>query len=88
MDARDGYVPMGSPERCERTELIKSQCAHCRPPEPMFLEALFDAPDDAGTVTFPAGFAGRCEECDGFFDTGDMICRTADGTYICDECAP
>jgi hypothetical protein len=83
---------MDNPERCPLTELIKSQCAHCRvpPPLPSFAEAPFDIPgdeEDAVVAIFPAQFeGGRCALCDGYFDCGDMISRTASGEYWCAEC--
>jgi hypothetical protein len=88
---RDGVTPMDSEERCELTELIKAQCAHCRtPPRPRFVEALFDTPgnddEDAVVAIFTARFDGRCARCDGFFYSGDWISRTAAGNYWCPEC--
>jgi hypothetical protein len=89
MDIHDGTVPMGSPERCELTELIKSQCAHCRPQAPRFREALFDDPfSDDDTATFQARYSGRCEQCDGLFEVGDWIARTGDSDYLCQDCTP
>ena len=91
MDARHDIVPMDSPERCPRTELIRTQCAHCRPPQLTFVEALFDPPgdeDDVITATFPAQFGGRCMQCDGFFESGEWISRTGTGDYMCSDCAP
>lgn len=77
-------------ERCELTDLITAQCAHCRTPsKPVFTEALFTVPKDDGNepvATFPARYAGRCADCDGFFEAGDWISRTGQGEYICDEC--
>lgn len=90
MATLDGCIPMDSPERCGLTELVKDQCAHCRPPRPEFTEALFDTPredDDAIVATFPARFGGRCAECDGFFESGDWISRTGSGDYLCSDCA-
>lgn len=81
MDARDDITPMDSPERCPLTELIRDQCAHCRPPQPAFVEALFDPPDDHDS--------GRCDVCDQFFGNGegDWTTHAVDGTYLCSECA-
>lgn len=87
MATRDDRIPMDSPERCPHTELIKTQCAHCRvPPPPEFVEAPFDAPGDNIAVTFRARYAGQCIECDGFFECDDWISRTATGDYVCMEC--
>lgn len=88
MDTRDGIVPMNSPQRCELTELIKTQCAHCRPRAPRFREPLFDDPFEHDVVaTFVAQYSGRCEECDGLFEVGDWISRTGTGDYLCRDCA-
>lgn len=89
MDTRDAHVPMDSPERCQLTELIKSQCAHCRPPAPTFTEALFvtsNDDEDAIIATFPARWDGRCAQCDSFFESGDWVSRTRTGNYLCSEC--
>lgn len=89
------HIPMDSPERCERTELIKTQCGHCQPARTQFVEVAapeflgFDMPggdDDTIVATFPARFGGRCGRCDGFFDAGDWIARTSSGDYLCPDC--
>lgn len=88
MAAPQDIVPLDSSERCPLTELIKTQCAHCRPPAaPVFAHALFDSPGDTGPgPIFAAQYAGRCGRCDGFFEEHDWICRTGTGDYICEEC--
>lgn len=89
MNIHDDTVPLDSPERCALTELIKTQCAHCRPKPPPFQPAQFDDPGDdydAASTTFQAKYSGRCELCDGLFHVGDWISRTSDGDYICCDC--
>lgn len=58
---------MSAEERCERTDLLVSACAHCRPtPE---------------RHVFPALYRGRCETCEGDFFQGDKIRETSTGNY-------
>lgn len=86
-----GVNPMDDTERCKH-ELITQHCGYCQtPPAPSFVEALFDEPndskdDDTAVAIFPARFAGRCALCDGYFDAGDLITRTAADNYWCSEC--
>lgn len=93
MNARDD-IPMDSPLRCRQTDLIKTQCGHCRPPRPQFVEVAapsflgYDAPgDDSIVATFTARFAGRCGHCDEVYGSGDHIARAASGDYLCTDCA-
>jgi len=61
-------------ERCERTELLVDQCAHCRG---------VTEPAPARTVLgpwFPAGYPGWCSGCGQVFGQGDMI--RADGCGV------
>jgi hypothetical protein len=89
-----GVILLDDTERCKH-ELITQQCGYCRtPPPPSFVEALFDEPggydtedDDSLVASFPAGFGGRCAQCDGFFEIGEWISRTRAGDYWCSECA-
>lgn len=91
VDTRGMMIDMDSDERCDLTELITTQCAHCRAPvrHPRFIEALFDTPgddDDTIVATFPAQYSGRCADCDSRFSGGDWISRTAGGDYLCSGC--
>lgn len=74
-------IPMDSSERCPLTELIKSQCAHCRrrPHAPMFMEAPPPEPTPA--------FGWACAACETPFEEGDEIFRTAHGARLCTDCA-
>ena len=94
-DTRDGAVPLGSPERCELTELIKTQCGHCRGPKrPRFVEPLFDPPaideyhEEEIISSFPARYSGWCARCCGKIQPGDWVSRTTGNSYLCSECAP
>lgn len=68
------------PERCEITDLLAEQCAHCRKlPDPL--------PRQIGQP-FTAAYAGRCVDCDTRFEPGDSIRRDlADGAYVGPCCA-
>lgn len=87
-------VPMDSDERCFLTELIKTQCAHCRQPSrPVFAEALFTTPDSDDedndvVATFHARYPGWCAACERAIHEGDWIARLGSGAYVCDGCAP
>lgn len=68
--------------RCSVTELITSQCAHCRPtPEP----DPFDEPSDRGPW-FHASYRGECAECGDEFEAGDLIRADGNGGYVADCC--
>jgi hypothetical protein len=67
-------------ERCERTELLVDQCAHCRG---------VTEPAPARTVLgpwFPAGYPGWCSGCGQVFGQGDMIRADGCGEYLADCC--
>lgn len=57
--------------RCERTELLADQCAHCR--------GLAD-PEPIRTLGRPitARYAGRCRDCRGTYAEGDTVQRVED----------
>jgi hypothetical protein len=68
-----------SDDRCEKTELLVAECAHCRPqPEP--------EPHDIGPV-FDGVYRGECYGCDTHIDPGDKI-RAVDGWYVHEGCEP
>jgi hypothetical protein len=83
-------------ERCERTELIKSQCAHCLGHADPAVDVeperrRFDR--GAGGPTIDASYPGRCPECDEPIRVGDPITLTGGvsntATYwVCAGCAP
>lgn len=62
-------------ERCEKYELLVSQCSHCR--------GLDIKPKAVNPNTFvgyfPAKFPGNCAECDEPFTPPDMIQRNSKG---------
>jgi hypothetical protein len=67
------------PDRCEVTELLPPECAHCR--------RIPDAPPAGrrGTTTIAAGFPGKCADCGDWFPEGAMITATPDG-WVADCC--
>lgn len=70
-----------SEERCERSDLLASQCAHCRG------DVLESEPDFVVVARFPAKYAGVCAACGEPFEVEDRIGRTDDGDYVCEVCA-
>jgi hypothetical protein len=91
---RSEVIPVDSEERCELTELIKTQCAHCRAPrrphQPQFVEAVF-APtpdkDDVIVATFQAQWPGKCAECGDYFPRNATVSRTRAGDLLHVDCA-
>jgi hypothetical protein len=71
-------------DRCEITELLRDQCAHCRPkPEP----SLFALPSDSDVgPAIRSAYDGWCHACSESIDSGDMIRRTHDG-WVHEDCA-
>lgn len=66
--------------RCELTELLADQCAHCRPaPKPLTVAA------ELIQHRFTAEYAGHCQVCDGPIEPGDHIGRL-DAGYACPDC--
>jgi hypothetical protein len=63
-------------DRCDITDLLVDQCAHCRKlPDPV-------PPARAGPP-ITAAWPGRCANCKRPFDAGDRIRRLGDdGSYI------
>lgn len=80
-------------ERCERTELLVDQCAHCRGHADPAAEALAaerldrHAEDPEDAIRIPARFAGRCPSCGEHIHPGDTIVRRAEA-WCCTECEP
>ena len=52
-------------ERCERTDLLKSQCSHCT----------------ADRRYFIAQYPGECSTCKGEIKPGEGVRDRGDGTY-------
>lgn len=77
--------------RCEITELVTEQCAHCRR-LPDLPADLFDEPAErerpGGRGWMAARYAGRCSDCGGHIEPGDSIVYAHDGTggYLCAGC--
>lgn len=71
--------------RCEITELLQSQCAHCRTPD------VRPQPGDLPHgPPFDARYPGVCgnDSCSRFFHAGESIARLEDDPriYICSVC--
>jgi hypothetical protein len=67
-------------ERCERTDLLVTDCAHCRglPDLPTGPEPTL-RPDGGGAVTIAARYGGYCHECGRSIRIGDSITSVDDG---------
>lgn len=94
MRDRKEVSAVDSEERCELTELIKTQCAHCRSPRrpsvPQFVEAVFASTpdvDDVVVATFQAQYPGKCADCGDYFPRGATISRTRAGDLLHVDCA-
>jgi hypothetical protein len=79
-------------ERCERTELIVTQCAHCLGHTDPVADALAGEParhveDPEVPVRIPAQFPGRCPDCGEHIHIGDTIVRRSNA-WCCTECEP
>lgn len=66
-------------ERCDITELLVTECAHCR--------KLPDPPEQRGErgPWFTARYVGDCS-CGTVFIPGDQIRADGEGGYLCDVC--
>ncbi|HEY9474349.1 MAG TPA: hypothetical protein VIS06_10920 [Mycobacteriales bacterium] len=67
-------------ERCDWTDLLVDQCAHCRPDPPQPAADVVEA-------TAQAQFNSRCPVCENWIWPGDPI-ALVDGVWVCEECAP
>jgi hypothetical protein len=70
-----------SAERCEKTELLVAECAHC---------TYGDArPEQVPGHVFAARYPGVCTECEGQIHLGDWIVAVGlDKGYAHDGCDP
>lgn len=69
-------------ERCAISDLVVSQCAHCRPPAP-------EPPLDRAKFGpwFEAGHDSDCDgTCGGEIQAGDMIRSDGEGGWLCTGC--
>lgn len=71
-----------SEKRCERTDLLESDCAHCRGFE---MAAEFVSEGTVGKP-FVASYPGRCAACEERFNAGEQIISNGQGSYLCEEC--
>lgn len=66
------------PERCERTDLLVDQCAHCQGHEKQ--------PEKRTSRPFEAAYPGSCSVDLDYIDEGDMIIMV-DGAAAHEQCA-
>lgn len=71
--------------RCDLTDLLTADCAHCRAPQPPGRHRQTPAPR---TGWFEARYPGQCRSCGEWFTAGALIARDDDtGGWICEDCA-
>lgn len=64
-------------ERCEVTDLLKSQCGHCRG----------SAERPVRGPWFTARYDGKCDgPCGQEFEAGDTIRSDGEGGWLCQDC--
>lgn len=68
-----------SEPRCEKTDLLESQCSHCR--------GLDSLPTPRVITRFEAKFTSWCALCGGTIERGDSAAYDADNDVICHDCA-
>ncbi len=68
--------------RCDVTELLADQCAHCRPKP---AADPFEAPSTLGPW-FTASYASECAGCFGGIEPGDRARADGHGEYLCLDC--
>ena len=78
-------------DRCEKTELLRRDCAHCRPKQPRQPRRQAEAsppPRPRRPSFFEARYGGHCTRCDDEIIPGDSITRNTEGYgYLCQTCA-
>jgi len=78
-----------SEERCERTDLPVSMCAHCLGHADDVTQAEPRHYPTGDTESIPcttAQFESRCPYCEGTIFPGDPIYRPS-GVWVCEECS-
>jgi hypothetical protein len=80
--AADGWLVTPAPaSRCTLTELLTTECAHCRPkPPPTPAERRNLGP------WFAASYGGACSECGAEFAPGDLIRADGGGGWLASCC--
>jgi hypothetical protein len=68
-------------ERCDMTDLLKDQCAHCKPKPPT-------PPRDTSDYGpwFNARFDGDCDDCGASIYEGDEIRSDGAEGWLCERC--
>lgn len=67
-------------DRCDFTDLLADQCAHCR-------KATGEPEHDPEiTATWEARYPGRCDWCDGRIQPGERMGRDEHDSYVCERC--
>lgn len=72
--------------RCQVTELLVGQCAHCVAPSKPTPRDPFSAPARKPSRWFRSMYAGRCSVCEDPFGVGDRIRSDDEGGYLAEQC--
>jgi hypothetical protein len=70
--------------RCDLTELLTEDCAHCRPSD----DLPGDDPRIVAVWTARYDWYDWCDWCDDRIAPGDRIGRDEHGSYVCGRCLP
>ena len=70
--------------RCEKTDLLRSQCGHCTGRDGGGEASELD-PRKFGPW-FQARYDGECDNCGYEFQAGDSIRSDGNGGWLCGEC--
>lgn len=82
--------PRPAEERCERSDLPASMCAHCRGHDQTVPDlSLRDLGHKDVHTAFTARYEGTCENCGAHIDAGDLIAPLIGGSgHVCPDCLP
>ncbi|MEV8439235.1 hypothetical protein AB0425_17810 [Actinosynnema sp. NPDC051121] len=84
--ARPPIPPHAVEERCEKSGLFPSACAHCRG---LTLDpALVGLAEVQVLRRYRARASGTCPSCRHEYANGDLLAEVGEGVRICERCAP
>lgn len=72
--------------RCEVTDLLVEQCAHCTVPHKPIPPDPFTAPASKLGRWFTSEYPGECSGCGDRFDGGDRIRSDGEGGWLAGCC--
>lgn len=76
----------GDDQRCQKTDLLPSDCAHCRG---LTLDPALIGADEVQVLRRYIALArGICPSCGHEYAKGEQLAEVAEGVRICERCAP